>query len=590
VPEKQGRPVVSQKMKAVIRPLGAFALYTLAALILFQPWLAQFGSVLIGSPENNLQDFWNVWHATHTSLGNFFHTDDLRFPGGTSLLFHSFSYPHVAAVAALASWLGNGRDTLIVLNNAALLASFPLAGLTAFYLVRRFVPQDWAALIGGFLFAFSPWHVAQLGHHAHVTHIEFVPLFVLAYLNALERKSTRWLIAAAVSGALAALSCWYYLFYAAYFVLFHTVYVRWHDKQRLTGWQLKAPVLTIAGMGLLVAPLIVPMLLASGGVEHPGGTDAFVADVEAFVAFPPTHIFAAWSAPFWTRLQTWTSNNTFEGAAYLGLINIAVMAVLWRRRRTDRLANYVFWAMAVFAVLAMGDCIHAFGYDTLIPIPGIIPNHLPFFSQVRTPGRAMVIVYLFLSVGVAYGLTLLAEKWRAKPRGKAALAGIVVLIVADFAPVHFEFTDARCPQGLSVIAADHAPGFGVLNLPIETGGDVAMFQQTCHGKPVVVAAISRQVRPPLTDTLDRRNLAVQRAQLIKAHVKYLVVDERADWEPDRNPPKYALRRWAVRTFPALAKVKGIGLPPYKAPIPKSAYESTFPAVYRDAGMTILKVQ
>jgi len=39
--------------------------FFVAALVVFQPWLAQFSTVLIGPPENNLQDFRNVWHAAH---------------------------------------------------------------------------------------------------------------------------------------------------------------------------------------------------------------------------------------------------------------------------------------------------------------------------------------------------------------------------------------------------------------------------------------------------------------------------------------------------------------------------------------------
>jgi hypothetical protein len=577
-------------MSGRVRAGLAFAVYCALALVLFQPWLAQFSTVLLGPPENNLQDFWNVWHAARTHFSGFFHAAGLRFPDGTNLNYHSFSYPHVLVVGLLADWLGSDRGGLIWLNNAALFASFPLSGVFAFLLVRRFVPNTWAALIGGFIFAFNPWHVAQAMHHAHVTHIEFVPLFVLAYLNGLERKSLVWLAGAAVAGALAALSCWYFLFYDAYFVLFHALY-RWRrNSERLRGWSLKAPAIALGGTVLLLTPLIVPMLMLTGGVEHPGGTDAFVADLEAFVAFPTTHVFADWSASFWARAHKWTSNNTFEGAAYLGLVNLALLVWLWRRRRQDSQAHYLVWVIGVFAVLAMGDCLHAFGFDTLIPLPGIIPNHLPLFSQVRTPGRSMVMVFLFLGVAVAYGLTLLAERWRDQRWVKPALAAIALLIVVDFVPVHLEYTDARCSAGLAIIARDSEPGFGVTNLPLHDNGDRSMFEQTCHGKPVTEAAISRSFRPPLSERLDRKNLSVVRAQLLQAHVKYLVINETIAWDLDPNPPKYAMRRWAVATFPSLAKVKWIAPPRVMPSIPKAAYKAMFPTVYSAADLTILRVQ
>jgi hypothetical protein len=566
------------------------AAYTLLTAALFAPWLMQFSTALLGPPEDNLQDFWNLWHAVHAS--RFFHSDGLQFPYGMGLYFHSFSYPAVAATMGLTHWLGSDRATLIWLDNAAQFASFPLAATGAYYVVRRFVPSVWAALIGGFIFAFNPSHVAHAMHHAHVTHIEFIPLFVLAYLNGLEKRNLPWLLAAAVFGALGALSCWYYMFYAAYFVVFHAAYKHWHDKEKLAGFGLKAPVIALGGMALLLSPLIVAMLMHSGGVGSPGGSDAFVADIEAFVAFPTSHVFAGWSASFWARAHKWTSNNTFEGAAYLGLVNLAVMAWLWRRskRQKDELARYLFWGMAVFGVLAMGDCIHAFGFDTLIPIPGIALNHLPFFNQMRTPSRVIVLMYLFLAIGVAYGLTLLAAEWRAKKWGRFALAGIAALIVFDFAPVRLEYSDARCPKALDVIARDREANTGVLNLPLHNAGDWSMFYQTCHGKPIVVAAVTRSGHPPLTDLIDNRNLAVQRQQLIAARVKYLVLDNRTPWETEPNPAKYAFRRWVVKTVPALARFKAIAVPVYQPPIPKAAYERMFPAVSRDGAVTVLKVQ
>jgi len=121
------------------------------------------------------------------------------------------------------------------------LASFPLAGVGAFYLVRHLVHSTVGGLIGGFVFAFNPSHVAHALHHAGVSSIEFLPFFVLAYLLALERRSVVWLGTAVAFYALSALSCWYYLFYCAYFVGFHLLYQRVRDHGWPRGWNLAAP-------------------------------------------------------------------------------------------------------------------------------------------------------------------------------------------------------------------------------------------------------------------------------------------------------------------------------------------------------------
>ncbi len=83
-----------------------------------------------------------------------------------------------------------------------------------FFLARHLLGEgegrDAGAVLAGFIFAFNPWHVAQAMHHAHVSGIEFLPLFVLFYLQAQEQRSTRLLAAACVMAALSALSCWYF--------------------------------------------------------------------------------------------------------------------------------------------------------------------------------------------------------------------------------------------------------------------------------------------------------------------------------------------------------------------------------------------
>src|SRR5215470_206961 len=186
---------------------------------------------LIGPPEDNMQDFWNVWYATVArKADHFFFTNMIKFPEGTPLYYHSFAYPKVFAVALLSRAIGTELPSLLFLQNISLLISFPLAGVGAFYLVRHFT-QNWiGALTGAFVFAFNPSHVAHAMHHVHVSSIEFIPFFVLSYLLAIEKKSIIWLGLAIAFYALSALSCWYYLFYIAHFIAFHTVYTVIRDR------------------------------------------------------------------------------------------------------------------------------------------------------------------------------------------------------------------------------------------------------------------------------------------------------------------------------------------------------------------------
>jgi hypothetical protein len=163
--------------------------FTALTAILFWPWIAHLSTALIGPPEDNMQDFWNSWHAaTARGWHDFAFTRQIRWPQGTSLAYHSFAWPQVAAVALLAKLFGTDFVTILTLQNITLLASFPLSAMTMFALARHLLGdvegRDLGATVAGFVFAFNPWHVAQVMHHAHVATIEFIPLFVLFYLKA----------------------------------------------------------------------------------------------------------------------------------------------------------------------------------------------------------------------------------------------------------------------------------------------------------------------------------------------------------------------------------------------------------------------
>jgi hypothetical protein len=430
--------------------LGGFTLLT---VLFFWPWAAQLSSALIGPPEDNMQDFWNSWHVVHAqSWRDLFFTNAIRFPEGTSLAYHSFAWPQVFAVALLSRLFGDSFATLVTLQNLTLLASFPLAAAAMFYLARRLLGEgrdlsrDWGAAVAGFVFTFNPWHVAQVMHHAHVSGIEFLPLFVLFYLRALERPDWRWLAGAAVMQALSALSCWYFLFYTLYFFAFHLLYLRLHDGRWPRGWLLAAPALCTAGALLLLSPWLIPMLAArSSSSLYYVGNNMFVADLAALVAFPPTHLLARFGSGIYAAI----TGNAWEGAVYLGLVNLALLAWVFTRPKTDksdrRLLHYALGGAAFFLVIAAGEALHVAGHVTPLHLPGVILSHLPFFANVRTPARAMVMVFLFLGPALGYAVSLLKDR-------KFALTAVAALMLLDFMPAHLNSTSAACPPALAVIA------------------------------------------------------------------------------------------------------------------------------------------
>jgi len=503
-----------------------FLLFSLVTIFFFWPVIAHLGSALIGPPEDNLNDFWDTWYllVAHDPA-HFFHTTLLRFPDGTSLIYQSFAWPQLLAVFVFSRIFGTDIHTLAALQNLTILASFPLAGAGAFYLVRHFVRSTAGALIGGFVYAFNPSHVAHAMHHAGVSSIEFVPFFVLAYLLALERRSNAWLGAAAVFYALGALSCWYYLFYGLYFIGFQLLYQRVRDRTWPRGWALKAPLRCLLWTVVLLSPLLVPMVFASGAAVYDGGGNTFVADLLGYVTFPPEHLLSALGSGLYHRF----TGYPWEATVYLGLINIAVLTWVCLRTGLARasLGFYVVFGMIFFSVLASGELFHLAGFVTPVFLPDAVLDRLPFFANVRSPSRIIVFTYLFLAIGIGFAMaTALKERAQIWRIGAAAAA---MLIVLDFYPAHLSATPMTCSRGLAVLKADPEYGFGVFNLPIGYADeDTYMFDQICDGRPLIDGMISRQTGQTLIDRLSLTNLERQRKQLRDAHVKYVVIHRPRD--------------------------------------------------------------
>jgi hypothetical protein len=120
----------------VLEAVFVFLAFTALTALCFWQVLPHLATALLGPPEDNLQDFWNSWYAAQGHAGGFFFTRLIRAPEGVSLYYHSFAYPQVFAVWGLSKIFGTSLPVLTLLQNLTNLASFPLAGLGAYWLCR----------------------------------------------------------------------------------------------------------------------------------------------------------------------------------------------------------------------------------------------------------------------------------------------------------------------------------------------------------------------------------------------------------------------------------------------------------------------
>jgi hypothetical protein len=197
----------------------------------------------------------------------------------------------------------------------------------------------------------------------------------------------------------------------------------------------------------------------------------------------------------------------------------------------------------VFCIFASGDSLHVLGHRT-IPMPGAALSQLPFFSNVRTPSRAIVFVYMFMAIGIAHA-TALAWRHRQRPFARWGMAAVAALIVLDFFPARpLAMTPVACSSGLAVIRDDPEKGFGVLDLPrwSHSESNFYMLQQACHSRPIAQGDTSRDVVVSLRSRLETRDLQAQQHQLAAAKIKYIVINHYNvglffPWDHTKDGPK-----------------------------------------------------
>lgn len=521
------RPDGKPYVKAFTRNLTVSLIYLVAIILFFHVYFGTFSTALIGPPEDNMQDFWNTWYSQtrlDTDPTGFFHTNNLYYPQGANLVYHNFAYPNLAAMYLVRHILGLGTETgtLIFLHNFFLLISFFLGAMGAYFLTRLFVKNEALALISGFIFGFSPFHVAHTLHHMSVGAITFVPFFVYCFIRYMREKKMHLAAMSIVLWALAALSCWYYLFYIGYFVVF---YYAFHAiKKRSPLWKdMLLPVTLITCLtALALSPLIIPMMIKTGASAYTEGHDFFVADLLGFIVFHPYHLLSTIGELVYSHFK----GNYWEMTVYLGLANAAILLLALFKKYYRNLENLDFCLACIllFVLFALGSWLHVGGRMLYLPLPTLLTEYIPFLKNVRTPSRAVIFVYLFTGVSVAMILEyLLAGRKKIVVLAMLCIFSIVTFL--DFYPSRLESTPVVCPPAYALVNQDADGDFGIINLPASyiQNNIYMMYQAACSEKPMANGSISRKLEDTLIDSLNLSDLEAQKGDLKKARIKYIVV-------------------------------------------------------------------
>jgi len=464
-----------------------FGLYLTLFVALTYPLVRSFRTHLFGNEVDALANSWGIWWV-EKALTDFHrlpvHTDYLHFPHGITLLPQVMALPFNGLLLyPLHGWL-----TLEEAYNAALVFSFAMGGLTAFWLCFHVTRAYGPSLAGGALFTFSSYHFAHADGHLNLASLEWLPLFLLLALRALEKPSFARGLAAGLALVLVT-SC--DLYYFLFCCLALSVIVVWRLFQPAPLRPTRAHLPALWGMAAICAVTVVPLFGAIWwisrhdpflGAHAPG---EYSLDLLAPLVPGGHWRFGAWTKGYWSRLP----GNIDESSVHVGLAVIALAAyAVWRRRDAARAPEVGLWVVlaAFFAVLSLGPALHVVGR----PVTGEwlpyawLTAALPPLRLAGMPVRMIVMTQLALAVLAAWGLVALLDR----RRGGLAAALLVAWAAFESLPRPIPTTQLPTPAYVSFLAGLPEP---VALLDGYSDFAHALLWQTRHQKRMAFGYVSR---------------------------------------------------------------------------------------------------
>ncbi len=361
-------------------------------------------------------------------------------PGGLSLALHSNSYFNTLLSLPFQRWIPIER-----IHYFLIWIYFPLSALGAYLLARRWIRSPLAALMAGWIYAFSPYRIGRyIIEQIDILSTAWIPLFVLFVLVFLDQPRWRMALAAGVCLFFQLLSSWYNGAYCLVFLAFAFLYywmegrLPWRNRILWPGLAL------IVGLpGALLSPLILPMLndlrspLFASQVEQAEVAKVTSSDLTAFLI--PSVMYPSfldqsigWHGPFprsllrgfSRRILEGRGSNILEATCYVGWSVAALFfwALVCLKKRTawagcdGRRVRFWIVGALVFGILALGPVLQIAGWKTGLPLPEILIQALPGLSILRAPVRFAILATLALGMCVAFVL----DRWAISGRRRLA--------------------------------------------------------------------------------------------------------------------------------------------------------------------------
>ncbi len=526
-------------MRRVLAWIGIAFLFGVATLVTLRP-IWRVGGDHLTSLADPLFNLWVLkWgvHQIRLGLPDVWNANSF-YPNPGTLTFSD----HLLGPAAQLALLGLVIHNAIAGYNILLFTSFVATGLATAWVVRRGGRSWAAAVLAGWMFAFSPFRIAQIGH-LQLLIAQWIPL-TLWFWDRLLTGRTAKNAALFLLFYLLNLTGGCYLAYMIHFPLLALLASRILSERRelVSRRSLRVLIPVAAVAAVAIVALFLPYARISRTqrlIRTPEEIGQYAATLTSYVQPAPRSLY-------FNRVRSLLgAENRPEGSLFAGFLPTVLFifgAVLaWRHRRDRREGPPDPWTRGlVFSGLLCFALSFAVFYGPLMRV-------IPGLAGMRVPARFYVFTSFTIVWFAAYGADVLLKRLQSL-RVRAVVAAVLILLVGiELTPKRLRWAflprEEQLPEAYRWIAREPSVR-ALIELPIHGNDSETMYlyNSTVHWKPIANGFSGYE--PPSHHTLvDRIHFLPEPDgfELLRATwITHLVV------HADNPRREEMLRRWEER--------------------------------------------
>jgi hypothetical protein len=408
---------------------GALLVYLMLAFIFTSSAWRDPSNRWVGICCDQEQTMWYLaWAPTAIQRGETpLLTDRLNAPDGANLMWNTPSPLPALLLAPVTRAVGP-----ILTYNIAVLLAITLSGLACFAALRRYTDGALGPLIGGAVYALSPYVASHTALHLDLIYVWAAPLFLIILDELLVRRNHRPEVLGIALGVIAAAQLLTFeevlaTCAVAGAVLTVVLAIVVHERAAILVSARRMLRALLPGLATFLVMGGYPLAVQFLGPQQVHGavqdTSLFSTDLLNVILPTPYQYLAPDSV---TSISRGFSGLYHEATAYIGLPLLVVLGWVVIARRRDRRVVVAAATGLVMLILSLGPQLHVGAESWHVPMPWLPIGSLPLLEH-ALPAR--LTLYMWLAVATLVAVAVDRAVALDGRRGALQLAAIGLALV-----------------------------------------------------------------------------------------------------------------------------------------------------------------